>query len=285
MRPFPHLQYWSDWLTQYWNIVFGRRAAPGDAWLLGPTGQIGKIGESIIGQIALAEGLAVVREATAGLIGPDFFYHGAGGEAHPDIVEFYTKTSQYDMDAWTRWEPVWGILGRLVDVIFARRVDQLRLPTDALATSKGISSEIIQFKDSEGLCRHTLWLRKLKPAGSVIYAGFYYQVTDSNGEPRVKVVFPLPHGSATVVMSSGVLDGGRVRLSSAGKRFGDPGFYFVVNDRHGGTWIRYLRHFHEFIEVWADGAGGIRADHTMRLWGRLCYSLHYRVLKKANSER
>jgi hypothetical protein len=216
-------------------------------------------------------------------VSSDFFQEAGCQLVHESIVEFYTATWQYEMDVWTRWEPLWGFFGRVVDRIFARRINQLRLPADSLAAGRGVSSEIIQLQDAEGKIRHTLWLRKLKFAKSVIYAGFYYHVKDPRGESRVKVVFPLPHGSATVVMSVGSLEGGKFKLSSAGSRFGDPGFYFIVKDSRGDTWIRYLKAFHEFIDVWHEPEGIIRADHTMKLWGMLCYSLHYRVKKGLTS--
>jgi hypothetical protein len=282
VKPFPHRQNWRDWITQYWNILFGRRMCAADAWILGPSAQPGQIGESIVDQFARDERFQVVRSSNSGLLSAEFFHGLEGGEVHPEVVSFYTHTAGYEMDVWTQWERFWGFFGRLVDVLFARRIDQLRLPADAFAASKGISSEIIKFQDPSQHCCHTLWLRKLRSDGSTIYAGFYYHVRDPRGQSRVKVVFPLPFGSATIVMSAKVRDDGKFRLSSAGEKFGDPGFYFVVHDRCGGTWIRYLKCFHEFIDVWPDTEGGIRADHTMLLWGRLCYSLHYKASNRAN---
>lgn len=283
MRPFPHTQPVADWLTQYWNILLGRRVcATRDGWLLGPFGRPGGVGEAIIQQVAESEGLSVVRSAPAGLMSSASVFAEGGSEIHPDIAAFYTQTSEFTMDVWTKWEPIWGSFGRVVDRLFSRRIDQLRLPADSLATSRGITSEIVLLRDRDGATRHTLWLRKLVSTGTIIYSGFYSHVHSPSGEQLMKVVFPLPHGSATVLMRLSTLPGGGLRLSSCGSTDGDPGLYLLVRDRTGSVWSHYIKTFHEIIDVCLDAGGNVRADHTMKLWGRLAYSLHYRVSRRAH---
>jgi hypothetical protein len=58
--------------------------------------------------------------------------------------------------------------------------------------------------------------------------------------PCVKVVFPLPNGNAQVFLKPETSADGSLTVTSSGRRFGDPGFYFTVH--HGGkVWARYLR--------------------------------------------
>ena len=283
MIAFPHSQRWDDWVTQAWNMAFGRRWVAGkDDWIVGPRGELGGVGEKVIAQIAAKERLVVERNGSGvGLMDSAQAFGALRAELHPEILKFYTETSDYDFEVWTRWQPVWGAFGKLVDRLFARRLEQLCLPHDPLATSRGISSEVIVLRQKDGRICHRVWLRKLISSGGVIYSGFYSEVTTPAGVPAVKVVFPLPKGSATVVMRATSLAGGGLRLESAGRRDGDAGFYFVVEDRKGGLWLHYLRAFHERIDVYVDPSGTLRADHTMRLFGRLVYSLHYKITRQA----
>jgi hypothetical protein len=278
----PSAQPWQDWFTQAWNITLGRRIRlPDDLWLEGPRGQPGGIGEVILDQVARREDLTVDRNSrTVGLMDSFKIFGPMAENLHPEIATFYLQTFSYDFDVWTKWEFGWGMLARLVDQLFARRLSQLSLPMDPMDTNRGIESEIIALRAADGSVRHRVWLRKLKSTGTTIYSGFYGHTTTPSGEPCLKVVFPLPKGSATVIMSASALPGGGLRLRSAGRRDGDPGFYFIVEDRKGGLWSHYLRCFHEQIDVYVDPEGTLRADHTMSLWGRRAYSLHYRMTRK-----
>lgn len=281
---FPYTQPWQDWATQAWNIALGRRLClPADSWLCGPRGELGGIGEKVIEQVAAREVLTIERNSrTVGLIDTfDGFGHLAG-RIRAEIEEFYFRPSMYEFDVWTKWEFGWGMFARVIDRMFARRLSQLCLPQDPMDTNRGIESEIIALRALDGSVRHRVWLRKLKSKGTTIYSGFYDRTTTPSGEPCVKVVFPLPKGSATVVMRAIALPGGGLRLLSAGDREGDPGFYFLVEDRKGAVWTHYLRCFHEVIDVYVDPEGTLRADHTMSLWGKRAYSLHYRMKKAAN---
>jgi hypothetical protein len=71
---------------------------------------------------------------------------------------------------------------------------------------------------------------------------------------------------------------GRATVTSSGRSFGDPGFYFTVH-RRGRVWARYVRTMQESIRVFVDGAD-VRADHVMWLWGATFLRLHYRLRPK-----
>jgi len=97
----------------------------------------------------------------------------------------------------------------------------------------------------------------------------------------VKVVFPLPNGSAIVIMRPESDPDGSLIVRSAGARFGDPGFYFFVEQEPGRGWARYVRTLQESIRVYADGAGTLRADHDLRIWATRFLRLHYRMRRRA----
>ena len=57
---------------------------------------------------------------------------------------------------------------------------------------------------------------------------------------------------------------GSLVLTSAGDRFGDPGFYFTLHDASGIKWARYVRAMRETIRVYAAEEGSVRADHILK---------------------
>jgi hypothetical protein len=44
------------------------------------------------------------------------------------------------------------------------------------------------------------------------------------------VIFPLPNGRAIVIVRPEIHNDGSLTVVSDGRRFGDPGFYLVVQD-------------------------------------------------------
>ena len=278
---FPRLQAPQDWLSQCWNITVGRRIKSGnDDWLLGPTGNIGGIADHFIAGLAQSEGLTIHRnEKNAGLM--DSFESFAGIEnLNRKIARFYQNTSDYDFDVWTQWKPIFGSFACLVAKLFTQRIQQLNLPQAPLETSYGIKSEIIILRDETGRRCYTIWFRRSKKSGEVIYAGVYSDCEIPSGEKCLKIIFPLPQGSATVIMRLSTDSRGNLELLSKGKTYGDPGFYFIVEDSKAVKWKNYLRSFHERIFVYEDSEGVLRADHSMSVWGLKAYELHYKLTRR-----
>jgi hypothetical protein len=116
----------------------------------------------------------------------------------------------------------------------------------------------------------------------VLYAGSY-SICSIPGHPSpcVKVVFPLPNGNAIVLMKSKAHADRSLSVKSAGARFGDPGFYFVVHDGSGMIWARYVQSLKEGIHVYAAEGGSVRADHTLWMWGMKFLRLHYRMRRSS----
>ena len=276
----PKAQKVQDWLTQFWNIQMGRKVdMQSDQWLLGPIGDVGGIADKFVERLSRVENLTLHKNIPdAGLMDENNVFPKA---LNPRIDEFYTKTINFDLDVWSQWKPVWGSMGHLVSQLFSRRIQQLNLPQSPIDTASGITSDILTLKDEAGTVRYRIWFRTLKKNNEVIYSGVYSHCTLPSGEACIKVAFPLPQGSATVIMRINIDAHGNLELLSKGEQYGDPGFYFIVADRLGQLWKLYIPSFHERIFVYEDDEGTLRADHTMSLWRWKTYELHYKILPKA----
>ncbi|MCH2209247.1 MAG: hypothetical protein MK132_25750 [Lentisphaerales bacterium] len=276
----PKKQNCIDWLTQLWNITKGRKVENSDSWLLGPMGPIGGISDYYVEDLAKSEGLTVHRNLPdSGLMDNFHGFDFDETRLNENIVDFYLKTLSYKLDVWVNWQPVFGTFGYLVRRIFSKRIEQLSLPQSAIELSEGLKSEIILLKDKCGDIKNRIWFRRLKKSDEVVYSGIYSHCQLPSGEKCLKIIFPLPMGSATVIMRAGIDAKGNLELLSQGKGYGDPGFYFLVKDSKGHLWKNYLSSFHERIFVFENDQNELRADHTMSVWGSKAYELHYRMEK------
>jgi hypothetical protein len=77
---------------------------------------------------------------------------------------------------------------------------------------------------------------------------------------------------------------GSLTVISDGSTFGDPGFYFVV-EQDRAAWARYVATMKETIHVYPAAAGQVRADHVLRIWGRTFLRLHYRLAATSRETR
>jgi hypothetical protein len=272
----------ADWTTQLWVRATGRRIDPArQPWLIGPVGQTTGIGRDFFDRLAVSEGLVVRREGARGLLPTLDALAGAGFDphlVHPAVRRFYERTCDYELEAWAEWCGVFRPFGRLLALLFSRRLQQLNVPLSALEVSRGTTSEVIQLVDpASGEVRCTGWLRTLRATENVLYAGSYSTChVPGRDHPCVKVVFPLPNGNAQVFLRPAAGADGSLTVTSSGQRFGDPGFYFTVH-RRGQVWARYVRSMRESIRVYPDTDQDVRADHVMWLYGATFLRLHYRL--------
>lgn len=275
-----------DRVTQRWVQFTGREVdLTRDTWLQGPIGEPDGIGTEYFHRLARKRGLWVRRGA--GILS-DFGKLGASGfepsTVASRITDFYERTADYEMDAWSEWCSVVRPFGTLVALIFSRRLKQLNIPLSSLETSRGLRSEVLDLVDpTTGHVEMTAWLRRLLGSGNVLYAGAYStcRVPNYRGE-CVKVVFPLPNGNAMVIMRPLAHADGSFSVLSHGERFGDPGFYFTVHSTRG-VHARYLASLTEGIRVYLAEEDTVRADHVFSLWGLTFLKLHYRLKKKPAS--
>jgi hypothetical protein len=278
----------TDWVTQRWVQATGRRVVRAETpWLEGPVGEPRGVGAQFFADLATREQLTISRTRPSGLLAefgvlaaPDF----DPSAVHPRVVDFYTRTSEYDLDSWAEWAGSFRPFGALLAVLFSRRLQQLNVPLSGLDTSRGVTSEVLQLVDPRsGNIRHTAWVRLLVGTGDVLYAGSY-SIADVPGRTGacVKVVFPLPNGNGIVLMRPVAHADGSLSVVSAGEDFGDPGFYFTVR-RGDALWARYVKSLKESIRVYAAEEGAVRADHVLTLWGYAFLRLHYRLRPRAKS--
>jgi hypothetical protein len=277
--------YLSDYVTQLWVRSTGRRVRLSEQpWLQGPAGNTRLIGKEFFTDYAKEHGLDVIRSGTRGLIRDFEELSGPSNDlsavATP-VRHFYERTSDYELDAWSEWHGPFKPFGTLLALIFSRRLQQMNVPLSSLDTSKGMTSDVVQLRDPRtGKVVLTAWIRELVGTHNIIYAGSYSICTvPGNASPCVKVVFPLPNGNAIVIMKAEAHADGSLSVTSSGNRFGDPGFYFTVHNGCDLARARYVRTMRETIHVYQDGAGVVRGDHALRLWGVQFLQLHYRLRK------
>lgn len=271
-----------------WVRLTGRRVQKDEApWLNCPMGPRGQIGVEFYAALAAREQLSIEKSPDAGLL-PDFdVLARAGfdpGRVHPDVRKFYEHTARFQLQAWseapllTRFF-LWG-LTRFV----SRPMDQLNFPVSSLELAGGMSSEVLPMNNSQGIRVYTGWSRCLMKSNQVIYTGLYStERPGGDGDPCVKVSFPLPLGSATVFLRPEVDTDGSFRLISSGRRFGDPGFYRMVEVGEDLWKVRYIKTLREFFHVYVDDQGVLRTDHIVRFLGLTALRLHYRLEERLES--
>lgn len=279
------MQKFQDWFTQQWAIIWGRRIDPIQTpWVMGPFGTLGIIGDGFVKHLAETEGLTVERNSpTQGLIPSIATLELPEEEAlrlSRPVIDFYENTARYELEFSATWNPVFKLFGTLINSLFSNRIGQLNIPTNSPKHSQQLSSELIPLTDPTSKeVKYTVWYRTIRSTGQVLYSGVYSTCRLPSGKTCVKAVFPLPKGNATVIMSPSVGERGELRLTSAGKTFGDPGFYFLLNDSKGDFWSQYIRSFGDHLHVYNQG-GNLFAEQTLTLWQLRVVQFKYKIHRK-----
>jgi hypothetical protein len=276
-----------DEITQAWVKITGRKIDPiKHEWLIGPIGHKDVIKDNFISILAENEGLEIQRNTQqAGLL-ENIEDIGISGHdiarLNNQVKDFYENTSDYDFEVWSEWTGLFKAFGWLLSIIFSRRLQQLNLPLSSMDLSQGIQSEIIKLKEANsGKTKWTIWYRTIRKTNKVIYSGVYTTCKNPKYQnPLLKVVFPLPNGNASVVMTKEVQPDGSLLLRSNGQHFGDNGFYFTLTDQKGQYWARFVKSMHEWIRVYEDEHQVLRADHCLSFYGLRFLNLHYKMLRK-----
>ncbi len=282
--PKGHLQ---DLITQQWVKWTGRRLTSDQfEWLNSPFGDIDGIADHFVDSLAASQQLTVHHnEPNEGLLN-DIDDLGLNNEElerlNPKIIDFYTRTVNYDFEIWSHWSGVFRPFGWLLSRIFSQRLKQLNLPLNPLESSLGIESNVIKLRNSCAEPIWTIWFRIMRSTKKVIYSGIYSVTTAPNiSKTCLKVAFPLPNGAAVVVMKIKVKSDGSFLLVSDGEKYGDAGFYFILRQPQDQYYsVRFVRSMHETIHVYEDESGGLRTDHLLHFWGLRFLTLHYRIISK-----
>jgi hypothetical protein len=278
------MQKTQDWFTQQWVILWGRKINPNEyLWLIGPFGELNGIGEDFIFQLALKENLAVIRNTTSkGLLQSISKLNLTEIDIKNlslKVIDFYEKTADYDLKLNVKWNPFFKIFGYLVNRLFSQRINQLNIPTENIKESENLLSEIIELISNENQeLKYTIWLRKFKSTGKVMYSGIYTTCTLPSSKTCIKAIFPLPKGNATVILKPSVGEKNELILDSSGVKFGDAGFYFLLNDTRGNYWSQYIKSFTDKLIV-SEENENLVARQTLKLWNIKVSNFEYRMTK------
>ncbi|MDM1398849.1 hypothetical protein HX049_17030 [Myroides odoratimimus] len=272
-----------DRITQLWVKLFGRRIDIAQMpWIEGVIGDRKIIDKSYIDRLA-SQYDVIINQAGSGLIEEinilDFTV-SERSRLHPQIIDFYTHTSDYDFEVWCEWKGVFKPFGTLLGWLFSKRLQQLNIPTNTISFSKGLESEIIKLQKEEQTV-WTIWYRKVKETGQTLFSGIYtHAYLPSKDKELFKVVFPLPNGNATVLLNQEVKEDGSLLLQSNGKQFGDVGFYFYVTNHKGKHWVKFVRSLHESLHIYVDTDGNLCTDHNFSFYTIPFLKLHYKMQRK-----
>jgi len=265
-----------------WVRLTGRRVARSDApWLDCPMGPPGRIGAEFYALLARREHLDIRPAPDAGLL-PDFDALRGGSfdpaAVRPEIRDFYEHTARYHLEAWSEAPVPTRLFLWALTRFVSRRMDQLNFPVSSLELAGGMTSEILPMVGPGGERLYTGWLRRLADDDRVIYTGLYSVGRPAAfPDPCVKVSFPLPHGSATVLLRPEAQADGSFKLVSLGSGFGQLGFYRMVEVDAGHWRVRYIRTLRESFHVYVDRRGTLRTEHVVRFLVLTPLRLHYKM--------
>lgn len=253
----------------------------GEAWLAAPMHDGQTIGDGWLAAAASRLGGTLRERDDAGLV-PDLAeLDGSGFRAadlRAEVRHFYEHTSEWRMEVWTQWNPLFAPGGELVSRVFGRRVQQLALPTRPLDVARGMDSRVVTILDAGGEQRAAGWIRTLRSTGEYVYSGCYSSRTlPGSDQPSVHVAFPLEAGNVQVLLRPRALPDGSLVLSSPSGAFGEDGAYVVVAD--GGGHHAARAPIHEEFHVFVDPDGVLRTDHVLRLWSATVVRLHYKLTR------
>ncbi len=268
-----------------WIALTGKRISLAEMpWLDGPTAENDVVGEAFYEDFARRAGLNIRRDTSLGLL-DDFSVlldrnDALSHKLNPKVAAFYEQTGRYKLDVWSQWYSFMRPFARMLIQLVSTRMNQLNIPLDPLETSRGMGSDIIRLSSADGAISLTCWLRKTLKTNRVVYAGFYSAVwIPALDRHFVRVVFPLPKGSVTVILRADMQPDGSIKLVSHGNKIGEPGYYRLRKSKPGFVRVKYLP-LKEIIHVFEDELGTMRTDHTFYFWGIKLLHLHYKIMEK-----
>jgi hypothetical protein len=210
------------------------------------------------------------------LAGPDF----DPAEVDPRVREFYEHTTRFTLDIVPRWR-LWVRPGYLLyRTLVARPLGQASVPMNERETRRGIRSRIDTITPhGADLIGVRGWLRSYADTDEPIYVGIYTTYR-RDGHGYVSVGFPLPQASFTATLAPRSRPGGGLVLTSRSD-LDQPGHYLTYIDPESRELTTLAVHgFAEQLDVYPDGADGLRAEHAFSLFGFPFLVLDYRIARK-----
>ena len=269
-----------EWSIQSWVSTTGRRVRIAEEpWLEGPIGNE-YIGAEFYEGYAREAGLDVVTDdKDAGLL-PNF--DSLAGESfdpsliHPEIRDFYERTSRYDLFAQIGWSGPFKHPPRTLIYLIGRNVGQFDIPLSAPTVA--INNELINLKDPTiDVTSYAGWLRRSAATGEAMLAGLY-TTCELPGACGLffKGVYPLPGGSATTIFRPENRQNGSFALVSDGQRFGEAGYYRIHRTDDGALRVKIVP-MEEIIHVFSHTEGALHATHAFAFLRARFLTLHYEI--------
>ncbi|WP_226038521.1 YndJ family protein [Aquibacillus saliphilus] len=197
---------------------------------------------------------------------------------HPDIIDFYENTQDYDLLLIPHWSKAFRLPARLYKLI-SHQLEQMNFPLEAETREQQVSSMILPIQDQQdGRKKVRAWVRTYNQTGKSIYAALYSTHVSRNIR-YMNIAFPLPFSQMTSILYLQHAEQDSLRLTSwlTEQKEQDQGVYLVLRQKA----IRLP--INETITVWKElnsPAGAIEAKHDMWLFGSKFLSLDYHIYLK-----
>lgn len=241
----------------------------------------GKIGGNIFTDLGVVVD-HTSREQPTGLVDDVKDYHSEHFNPelfHPDIIDFYEHTDDYELLLKPHWSPVFKLPARIYKII-SNWLEQMNFPLKEETNEQLVESRILPIQDAkDGRNNVRAWVRTYTQSNKAIYAALYSShVTD--GRRYMNIAFPLPFSQMTSVLKLQHGSEDTLVLTSWSNSNitgpGDQGVYVAFN----GQAIRMP--INETIKVWKEPdspPGRIEAKHDMWLFGMKFLTLDYHIFK------
>ena len=268
-----------DKLTQLWVKRFGQKVSTKThAWIFGPVNN--HLYQTIASCKSVAQFTQCNIQPSKGIIENEMLFGFSNSDKkiiHPIIIDFYTNTERFSMDMCFKWNNFFKPIAYLVNKLFSKRLQQMNIPIISSSTTLKTSSFIVKIDEKNDIIQN-FWVRRLKAANEVIFAGIYSIASTNRKQHLVKVQFPLPNGNATVFLDKKVLKNGDLILTSKGNEFGDSGFYFFLkhNDEY---YAKYVKCMHEKLTLKVINNTSIIGIHQFYFYGINFLTIDYLLEK------
>jgi hypothetical protein len=138
-------------------------------WLDGPIGGTRQIGKNFFTTYADRTGLILAEGGSRGLI-QDISQITRGSDnqtVSASVTDFYQRTSDYELDAWSEWRGLFRPFGQALAAIFSRRLQQLNVPLSSLDNSQGMTSRVVHLQSpNAAIVEQAAWIRELRATGN-----------------------------------------------------------------------------------------------------------------------
>lgn len=151
------------------RIFWRARGRQGDLsgthnWLSGIKSTTSTVGSDWVDDAAReVSGVVLNDRKDAGLLADMSALNGPHFDAaqlRPEVRDFYEQTTNWRMEVWAEWNPIFQPAGEMIGHYFGRRVKQLAIPTRPLDVAQGMDSEVAVIVDGSGAQRAAAWIRR-----------------------------------------------------------------------------------------------------------------------------